>query len=65
MCSTTKPLSKAGSDLAVLGDSEKPKDGGDALNYTSGSLSVGAIVGLAGLAMAASFLVVVRLVRTG
>ena len=64
-CSETKPLSKAGVDLAVLGNSEKPKDGGDALTDTSGSVAARSLVGLAGLAMAASFLVVVRLVRIG
>jgi hypothetical protein len=36
LCSETKPLSKAGVDLAVLGNGEKPKIGGDALNDTSG-----------------------------
>ena len=68
LCSETNPLSKAGADLALLRklrNSENPKDGGDALNDTSGGFSVGAMVGMAGLAMAASFLVVVRLVRTG
>ena len=64
LCSETKLLSKAGADLAVLGDGEKPKDDGDVLNETSGGVSVGAMVGMAGLAMAVSFLVVVRLVRT-
>ena len=62
LCSETKLLSKARADLAVLGDGENPKDGGDTLNDTSGGLSVGAMVGLA---MAASLLVVLRLVRTG
>ena len=38
---------------------------GDALTDTSGGVSVRAMVGIAGLAMVASFLVVVRLVRTG
>jgi hypothetical protein len=64
LCSETKPLSKAGADLAVLGNGEKPKDG-DALTDTSGGVSVRAMVGIAGLAMVASFLVVGRLVRTG
>ena len=65
-CTETKLLSKAGADLEALGASEKPKDGGDeALSDTSGGVSVGTMVGIAGLAMAASFLVVVRLVRTG
>jgi hypothetical protein len=65
LCSETEPLSKAGTNLAVLGNSENPKDGGDALTDTSGGFSVGAMVGMAGLAMATSFLVMVRLVRTG
>jgi hypothetical protein len=65
-CSETKLLSKAGADLAVLGNSEKPKGGGnEALTDTSGGVSVGAMVGLAGLVVAASLLVVVRLVRPG
>jgi hypothetical protein len=65
-CTETKLLSKAGADLAVLGNSEKPKDGGnEALTDTSGGVSVRAMVGLAGLVVAASLLVVVRLVRTG
>jgi hypothetical protein len=66
----TKSLrsSKAAEDLALLGklgDGQKPKDGGDALTDTSGVVSVRAMIGMAGLAMAASLLVVVRLVRTG
>lgn len=65
LCSETKPLSKAGADLAVLGNGEKQKDGGEALNDTSGVVPARAMVGVAGLAMMASFLVVVRLVRTG
>ena len=66
LCSQTKPLSEAGADLAVLGNSsEKPKDGGnEALSDTSGGVSVRAIVGLTGIAVVASLLVVVRLVRT-
>ena len=48
----------------MLGDGEKPKNS-DALNDTSGVVPARAVVGLAGLAMAASFLVVVRLVRPG
>jgi hypothetical protein len=68
LCSQTKPLSEAGADLAVLSNSsEKPKDGShdEALSDTSGGVSVGAMVGMAGLVMAASMLMVVRLVRTG
>ena len=65
-CSETKPLSEAGADLASLGDGQKPDgSGGEALSDTSGGVSGRGIVGLAGLAMAATFLVVVRLVRTG
>jgi hypothetical protein len=65
LCGETKLLSKAGADLALLGNSEKPKDGGDALNDTSGVVPAHAVVGLAGLAMAASLLLVmVRLVRS-
>jgi hypothetical protein len=67
LCSETKELSKAGADLALLGNSsEKPKDAGDeALSDTSGGVSARAMVGMAGLLMAASLLVVARLVRTG
>ncbi len=66
LCSSTKPLSEAGADLALLGNGEEPKDDSDeALTDTSGGVSGGAMVGLAGLLMAASLLVVVRLVRTG
>ena len=64
-CGGTTHLSKADEDLALLGNGEKPKDGGDDLTDTSGGVSVRAMVGIAGLAMVASFLVVVRLVRTG
>lgn len=63
--SATKPLSKAGADLELLGDGEKPTDGGDALNDTSGVVPARAMIGLAGLVMAVSFLVMLRLVRTG
>jgi hypothetical protein len=64
ICTETKPLEKAGADLAVLGDGERPT-GGEVLSDTSGGVSVRALAGLAGLALAASSLVVVRLVRTG
>jgi Tissue inhibitor of metalloproteinase len=64
-CGGTTHLSKADEDLALLGNGEKPTDGGDDLTDTSGGVSVRAMVGIAGLAMVASFLVVVRLVRTG
>ena len=62
LCSETKPLSKAEADLTVLGNDEKPKSS-DALTDTSGVVPARAVVGLAGLAMVASFLVL-RLVRT-
>jgi hypothetical protein len=64
LCSETIPLSKASTDLEVLGAGKKPT-GGEVLSDTSGGLSAGALVGLAGLALAASLVVVVRLVRTG
>lgn len=64
ICTETKPLSKAGADLALLGNSEKPEDGSNALTDTSGGVSARAMVGLAGLTVAASFLLVVRLVRS-
>ena len=63
-CSETKQLSNAGADLALLGSSgEKPKDGdGEVLSDTSAGFSGPALAGLAGLALAASLLVVMRLV---
>jgi hypothetical protein len=64
-CGGTVPLSYANEDLAFLGNGEKLKDGGNALTDTSGVVPAWAVVGLAGLAMAASFLVMVRFVRTG
>jgi hypothetical protein len=65
ICNGTHPLSKADEDLALLGNGEKPKDGGDALTDTSGVVGARAMVGMAGLAMLGSFLLVVRFVRTG
>ena len=67
LCSSNKPLSKADEDLALLGNSsEKPKDGGgEVLADTSGGVSAGVMAGVAGLALAAALLLVVRLVRTG
>ena len=65
LCSATKPLSKAGADLAVLGNGEKPKNDDDALNDTSGVVPAGAVVGMAGLTIAAALLVMARLVRSG
>jgi hypothetical protein len=65
ICSGTTQLSKADEDLTVLGNGEKPTDGGDALNDTSGVVPARAVVGMAGLTIAAALLVMVRLVRTG
>jgi hypothetical protein len=65
LCSGTKALSKAGADLAELGNGQKPKDGGEALTDTSGVAPARAVLGMAGLVMAASLLVMVRLVRIG
>jgi hypothetical protein len=64
-CSETKPLSGADADLALLGtSSEKPKDvAGKALPDTSGGVSMGTMVGLAGLAVTGSLLLAVRLLR--
>ena len=64
ICSGTTHLSKADEDLALLGNGEKPKDGGEALTDTSGVVGARTMVWMAGLAMVGSFLVVVRLVRT-
>jgi hypothetical protein len=65
LCSETKPLSEASEIVEALGNGESPREGGDeALTDTSGGVSVRAMVGLAGLSMVASLLVV-RLVRTG
>jgi hypothetical protein len=64
ICSGTTQLSKADEDLTVLGNGEKPTDGGDALNDTSGVVPARAVVGMAGLTIAAALLVMVRLVRT-
>ena len=67
ICSQTRPLSEAGTDLAVLANSEKPKDDSndEALSDTFGGVSAGAMAGLAGLALASAVLVVARLVRSG
>lgn len=62
LCSETKPLSEAGADLEALGDGEAPEPGGT-LSDTSGGISVGAMAGLAGLAVIGSFLLAVRLLR--
>lgn len=64
-CSETKQLSGADADLALLGNSsEKPKDGG-ALSDTSGGVSVGAMVALAGLAVTGTLALTMRLLRAG
>jgi hypothetical protein len=65
LCSGTQRLTEAEADLEVLGAGKKPTSGGEALSDTSGGVSAGAMVGVAGLVMASSLLVVVRLVRTG
>ena len=64
LCNGTQRLTEAEADLEVLGAGKKPT-GGEVLSDTSGGVSVRAMVGLAGLVMAASLLLVVRLVRTG
>lgn len=66
-CGETKALPNADVDLALLGNSgEKPEDGaGKKLSDTSGSVSAGATVGSAGLALAAALLLVARLLRAG
>ena len=63
LCNGTQRLTEAQADLEVLGAGKRPT-GGEVLSDTSGDVSAGAMVGVAGLLMAAS-LVVVRLVRTG
>jgi len=66
ICSETKPLSEASELVNALGNGETPGEGGDeALTDTSGVVPARAVLGMAGLAMAASFLVMVRLVRNG
>ena len=64
LCGNVVLLSEAGADLRVLGAGKKPT-GGEALSDTSGGVSVRAMAGLAGLALAAALLVVARLSRTG
>ncbi len=64
LCSGTKPLSEAGTDLALLGAGEKPQDGG-VLSDTSGGLPTPVVIGLAGLAVAGSLLLAVRILRAG
>ena len=63
-CGSTRRLTEAQAHLEVLEAGKKPTGGG-ALSDTSGGVSAGAMVGVAGLVMAAALLVVVRLVRSG
>ena len=63
ICTETKPLSRAGADLAALGDGERPTGDGGVLSDTSGGVSGRAMAWLAGLALAASVLAVSRLMR--
>jgi hypothetical protein len=65
LCGNVIPLSKASEDLALLGNSSEKPTGGGPLSDTSGGASVRAMVGVAGLLMAASVLVVSRVVRSG
>lgn len=62
--SATKQLSKAGADLKLLGEGVKA-NASDSLNDTSGFVPAPAVVGMVCLVMAASFLLVMRLARTG
>jgi hypothetical protein len=63
-CSATKPLSKAGADLAVLGNDKEPEEGDD-LTDTSGGFPPLGVIGMAGGVVAAvSLVVLMRLVRT-
>ena len=64
LCNGTQRLAEAQADLEVLGAGKKPT-GGEVLSDTSGGLSAGAMMGLVGLVLAASLLVLVRLVRAG
>ena len=64
LCNGTRRFAEAQADLEVLGAGKKPT-GGEVLSDTSGGVSAGAMVGVAGLAMVAALVVVVRLVRTG
>lgn len=66
ICSETKPLSEASEIVEALGNGETPEEGGgDALTDTSGLVSARAMMGVAGIVMGASLLLVWRLVRTG
>ena len=63
LCGETNQLSEAGANLEALGHGRKLGDDG-ALSDTSGGVSVRAMAGLAGLTIAASFALVLRLMRT-
>ncbi len=64
LCGETKPLPEAGAVLKALGDGQMPKEGG-ALSNTSGGAPVRTMAGLlAGLAVASSFLLMFRRLRT-
>jgi hypothetical protein len=64
LCNGTQQLTEAQADLEVLGAGKKPT-GGEVLSDTSGGVSGRAMAGLTGLALAASVLVVSRVVRSG
>jgi hypothetical protein len=64
-CGRTGPLSKAGADLAVLGNGKEPEEG-DNLTDTSGGFPPLGVIGMLGGAVAAvSLVVLMRVVRTG
>ena len=63
LCSETKPLSGANADLEALGDGSVPEPG-STLSDTSGGVSARTGIGLAGLAIAASFVLAARFLRT-
>ncbi len=65
ICTETKPLAKAGADLALLGGRREADGRRGPLGHLGGRFGAVAMVGLAGLALAASVLLVVRLVRAG
>jgi hypothetical protein len=64
LCSETKLLSKAGADLALLGDGERPGDDAP-LPDTSGGVAGLGVLGLAGVATTtAAFLLLKRLLKS-
>jgi hypothetical protein len=63
LCSETRPLSEASELVEAMGNGETPGEGGDALTDTSGVVSARTIIGVAGMVMGASLLLVMRLVR--